>query len=165
MLRNPSSISPPRRPFLAAAIAFVALVALSGCGRLMPFGATALDLTTTGSLNAARALGGTVHAARAVAPQESVDPSDFEAVRLAAAGVLLGADPGLALDWSNPRTGSTGTIMPLAATQTRADGDCRSFTTTLSDLRGVRRYRAEACARPGGRFEIAQVTADDGELL
>ncbi len=131
----------------------------------MPFGPGALDLTTTASIGMARARALAEPTVRPVAAQPTVDPSDFEAVRLVASQSLLDAVIGTGLEWSNPDTGSSGVIMPLAATETRSDGACRRFTTTLNDLRGIRRYRAEACARPGGRFELAQVTADDAELL
>ncbi len=153
MPRNGSSIS-RAAPLLALALG------LAGCGRLLPFGPATLDLATTqGIVRPAAATG-----LKADAPQ-AVDPTDWEALRLAAAGSLLDAAPGAALDWANPATGTFGTAVPIAAAQTRADGDCRVFSTTLSDVRGIRRYRIEACARPGGRFDFVTVTADDATLL
>ena len=67
------------------------------------------------------------------------------------------------LDWLNPDTGSTGTI---TATATASEGKflCRSFATTVNDLRGIRRYRGEACAPDGGRWQLRGVTPDDAAI-
>ena len=90
---------------------------------------------------------------------DQVDPSDWEAVRRTAAGA---PDAASRLDWVNPDTGSTGTI---AIAANNGGALCRSFATTINDVRGIRRYRGDACVRPDGRTQLRSVIADDTTLL
>jgi surface antigen len=94
---------------------------------------------------------------------DSVDASDWEAVRrlVAGAAVERASDR---LAWSNPDTGSTGTLATVAASTGKSGRLCRSFSTTVNDLRGIRRYRGEACQRTDGRWQLYGVTADDSVL-
>jgi hypothetical protein len=36
--------------------------------------------------------------------------------------------------------------------------------TTINDVRGIRRYRGQACVTPNGRAQLRNVTADDATL-
>jgi surface antigen len=94
---------------------------------------------------------------------DGVDPSDWETMRQVVAGIAP-ADADLTRPWTNPQTGSYGSITVGAAEQ-RSGGACRSFSTTVSDLRGVRRYRGEACQPVGGRWQLSDIRADDSKLL
>ena len=125
----------------AAVIAGLAFAAAS-CS------ATAIDPTQTGSLVRATVT-------------DSVDPSDWEAVRRTIAGI--GAD---ALDraWKNPKTGSSGTVTALAA-EPGASGVCRAFATTVSDVRGIRRYRGEACRTDEAGWRLTGIVPEDNLLL
>lgn len=127
--------------FRAAALGALAL-ATAGCS------ASAIDPTHTGSLVRA-------------AVTDGVDPSDWETVRRTIAEI--GAD---ALDraWRNPKTGSSGTVTALAP-EPRAGGVCRDFATTVSDLRGIRRYRGEACRTGDAAWRLTGIIPDDSALL
>jgi hypothetical protein len=135
---------------LAAA---AALALPAGCASLgLPLGADepALDPVVTGSITPA--------AAPAPAA-DAVDPSDWEAVRIA-----LLADAAGPLAWSNPDTGTTGT---LSAQLPAADADgrlCRDFSTTLNDYRGVRRYHGEACRFGEADWRLLRVVPEDATL-
>ena len=136
------------------AVALVAL-ALGGCaGMGLPF-----DEATSGRLASARDPARPILASATVA--DHVDPSDWEMVRSTIASAPKGAVSGF--DWLNPETGSTGTIIAAAAAA-KGDRLCRSFATTVNDLRGIRRYRGEACAPDGGRWQLRSVTPDDAAI-
>ena len=137
--RRPERQSPP---YFRAAILVAAGLALAGCA------STDLDPTPTGSI----ARGDT---------NAGVDPSDWETVRLAI--TEIGSD---ALDraWRNPETGSSGTITALAA-EPRDGGVCRSFATTVNDVRGIRRYRGEACQAGDASWRITAIIPEDSALL
>jgi surface antigen len=134
------------------------LVALSlgGCAGLgLPFG----EPGSTGRLAATGNAAKPVLASAVVTDQ--VEPSDWETVRRTAEGA---PDDASHLDWVNPETGSSGRLA-VAAAVTDADGVvCRSFATTVNDVRGIRRYRGEACVRTDGRSQLRGVTADDATL-
>jgi hypothetical protein len=143
-------------PFVPRAVA-AALLALSlgGCaGTGLPF-----DEATSSHLAANGDSARPILASATVA--DRVDPSDWEMVRYTLAGASKGPAP--SLDWLNPDTGSTGTI---TTTATAIEGKylCRSFATTVNDLRGIRRYRGEACAPEGGRLQLRGVTPDDAAI-
>jgi hypothetical protein len=148
---------PPRQsqPFprsIALAISLAAL--LAGCaGMGLPGPA---DTMTTGSIPTGRS--------QVVASVSTgVDPSDWETVREALSG-MAGAGGGQRdIPWRNPVTGSAGTITAYAAEEKGPDL-CRSFATTLSDMRGVRRYRGEACER-AGTWRLTGVAPEDSKLL
>lgn len=91
-----------------------------------------------------------------------VAQSDWEALRRALTSGFLTAHADI--DWSNAATGSNGTITPLGTAATRGKVACRAFATTVSDVRGVRRYRGEACRFGDGTWQIGDLTADDAIL-
>jgi surface antigen len=93
----------------------------------------------------------------------NVDSSDWEAMRraLAAAPADSGGTP---IAWSNPDTGSDGTITPAAANPGKGGKLCRMLSATISDNRGVRLYRGEACQLTNGRWQIVRIAADDATL-
>ena len=41
---------------------------------------------------------------------------------------------------------------------------CRTFATTVNDIRGIRRYRGDACTTAGGRWQLRTVTPDDAAI-
>ena len=127
--------------FRTAVLGAIALTA-AGCST------TSLDPIQTGSVIKA-------------AVTDGVDPSDWETVRRTL--TEIGAD---ALDraWQNPRTGSSGTVTALAA-EPRTGSVCRAFATTVNDLRGIRRYRGEACRSGNADWRLTGITPDDNVLL
>jgi surface antigen len=143
-------------PFALRAIAAAFLtLSLGGCaGMGLPF-----DEATSSHLAANGDSARPILASATVA--DRVDPSDWEMVRYTVASAPKGAVANI--DWLNPDTGSTGTINTTASA---ANGKflCRSFATTVNDLRGIRRYRGEACAPEGGRWQLRSVTPDDAAI-
>jgi surface antigen len=117
----------------------------------MPVGVPDTDRTITGSVRPAAA------PASAVA---LTDPSDWETIRRALASAL---DAGNAkeIDWSNPDTGSFGVVTASTAS---GNAECRPFDTTMSDVRGVRRYSGEVCKMTNGRWALRSVRPADATL-
>ena len=69
------------------------------------------------------------------------------------------------IDWSNPDTGSTGTVTAYPVVANQGGMLCRTVATTVNDLRGIRHYRGQACQRRDGRWQLLQFTADAAKLL
>jgi len=138
-----------RRIALLAALA----LPLGGCAGLgLPF-----DEAGAGAQASLNRPARAIPAAAVVIDQD--DPSDWEMIRRTAEGA-----PQIAakLDWSNPASGSVGT---LAIAADKPESLCRPFAVTLSDMRGIRRYRGDACQRADGHTGLAGVAADDATLL
>jgi surface antigen len=147
--------SPPFvRPVVMRSVAVALLAAtLGGCAGLgLPFETASNQKMTTGSIHkvSAKASG-------------KVDQSDWETVRRAIASV--GGEADASVDWRNPDTGSTGSIAILDTPTATNDENCRNFATTINDMRGIRRYRGEACRMTNGRWQLFGVLADDSQLL
>ena len=143
---------------IARGVAAAGLVAsLSGCAGLgLPFGTetAALDTTPTGSIRP------TMVSANVV---DGVAPSDWTTILNTVAASP--ADKSLdSLAWRNQQTGSAGTISGLTAAFSKGDVQCRSFATTVSDQRGIRRYRGEACRSGGDHWQLYGMVADDAQL-
>ena len=135
-------------PFFRAALLAAIALSAGGCAQVgLPTQAT--DPIATGSIQ--------------VSVTDGVDPSDWEAMRRTVAGIAP-KDADLTRPWSNPQTGSYGSITVATAEQ-RNGGTCRPFSTTVSDLRGVRRYSGEACQPAGGTWRLTGIRADDSKLL
>lgn len=132
---------PQRRRGIAVLILLAA--ATAGCSRVMPFDR---GPETTGSVR--------INASAT----DAVDPSDWGTVKRTLAGTAA-LEPGLELAWQNPETGSTGMVAIESV-----DGTCRAFATTVNDMRGVRRYRGEACG-DGNGLKLGGIVPDDRMLL
>ena len=134
-----------RSPGVAALIGLA--IGLAGCSPFgLPFGPDAGGVSNevVGSIP--------VHATLS----DSVDPSDWEAVRRTIAAVPQNQSQ--TVNWSNPDTGSTGAVTALAAA---AGASCRPFATTVSDPHGVRRYSGQVCRQIDGRWRLKSIAADD----
>ena len=129
-------------PYFRAAILGGLALAAAGCS------STAIDPTQTGSVVRASVTDG-------------VDPSDWETVRRTIAEI---GEDAFDLAWKNPKTGSSGTVTAMAP-ESRADGVCRAFATTVNDLRGIRRYRGEACRSGNAGWRLSDVVPEDSVLL
>jgi len=143
-----------RQSPILAAVAVAALgIALGGCSSMgMPLGEAGGSYERTGAI----AVGAVV--------TDSVDPSDWEAVRRTVARVPADmlADR---VEWSNPATGSTGTVAMSEPSNDRGGKLCRPLSATINDIRGVRRYRGDACRGADGVWRLYGMTADDAILL
>lgn len=92
-----------------------------------------------------------------VSLSETVDPSDWDKVRMVMATALVSQPAGAPLAWQNEVTGTVGTIVTMDAA-TAPDGRlCRAFSTTLNGIGGVLQYRGDACALSDGNVELVDL--------
>lgn len=126
---------------------------LGGCAVIGPF-AERLDPAPTGSIQTG--------SERPAASQ--LASSDWEAIRSKAAAIIPAASAGSSVDWSNPSTGSSGSVSPIATAEPKGNTRCRAFAATLNDIRGARRYRSQACLQNNGKWVIGPPTAEDAFL-
>jgi len=130
------------RPGGIAVAAFAA--GLASCSSLgLPFGP---DVTTISAIPAV------------ISAADVVAPSDWETVRKTIATIPSGQTK--TVQWSNGTTGSTGALTVLGVTAV-PPATCRPFSTTVSDPRGVRRYRGRACRQGDGGWQLVGLVADD----
>jgi hypothetical protein len=94
-------------------------------------------------------------------PAISISAIDLDSMREAIRGSLAVLTGGT-IFWSNSESGSDG-IIEFAADD--AAETCRPFAATVSDLRGIRRYRSEACPGSDGAWDFAEITPEDSVLL
>lgn len=154
------------RPLVQAIAVLGVAFSLGGCAQLgLPMVETDNRPVADRMATGATLVSATVNPNTTVTPKATanVDPSDWEAMRraLAAAPADIG---GTAIAWSNPDTGSDGTITPAAASPGKSGKLCRMLAATISDNRGVRLYRGEACQTTNGRWLIVRIGADDATL-
>jgi surface antigen len=144
-----------RQPPVMRIAAFALLsLSIAGCARLgLPF-------------NEAAAGNEPVHGASLVSATVSdrVDPTDWLTVRQTLGRIPVSAGAGTTLDWRNALTDSDGTVSLLTAAVARNGTLCRGFSATINDLRGIRRYRGQACRGADG-WQLSGVVPDDGRLL
>lgn len=98
----------------------------------------------------------------AQASSAGVDGSDWEAVRRTLAAEFVAGRSGT-VDWTNPDTGSSGTITTISTVSHNGADACRYFATTIHDIHGVRRYRGEIC-QDKDRWRLTKVQPDDAVL-
>lgn len=102
----------------------------------------------------------------AVAPAGSLgyagsDRTDWDMV-LSTINSSLSSPPTARIEWSNKTTGDSGTITDLAPIAAKKPRDCRSFSTTIASVDGVRLYHAEICKSFMNTWEFAKLIAADG---
>ncbi|MCC6984370.1 MAG: hypothetical protein IT535_13965 [Bauldia sp.] len=125
-----------------------ALALLAGCsGPGNQFARAPVDPVTTASITSE--------------PGTSISLIDLDAMRQAISGSLAVLAGGTVF-WSNSESGSDG-IIEFATIESEAS--CRPFAVTVSDLRGIRRYRSEACPGSEGGWDFAEITPEDSVLL
>jgi surface antigen len=140
-------------PFVRPAAVALLAAMLGGCAGLgMPFETASRDTITTGSIQKVSAKAGGPTA-----------QSDWEAVRSTIAKAMESKTQDVT--WRNPSTGSSGALSILDTPTATNDANCRNFATTMNDMRGIRRYRGEACKMANGRWQLFGVLADDSKLL
>jgi surface antigen len=152
--RKPRQSPPFYRGVAAAAMA----LSLGACSAFGLPGASGELIT--GSVPANHGVAPTLVSASVV---DKVDPSDWETVRRTIAGASATSGVGR-IEWTNPDTGSSGTIVGLDVPTDRKGQLCRSFSTTISDARGIRGYRGDACRRTDGRWQLFDMIPDDAKL-
>jgi hypothetical protein len=161
VLRASYTGRPDRRQLPVSLLAAVALLAfsLTGCAGLgLPFNEAAAG---GGEPVRHPSLVSTKINAKA---SDQVDPTDWMAVRQALGRIPESAGPGTSFDWRNGLTNSDGTVSLLTAAVRERGTLCRGFATTINDLRGIRRYRGEACHGSDG-WQLSGVLPDSGTAL
>lgn len=160
-----ASAGRPARPLAALAIAgfVLGLGSLAGCSQAgIPVGSA--EVASAPSPTQHRATTEAAATAAALVEADAIDPADLKTVLSTAAAALNTGRTDQALAWSNADTGSTGAVTPLDIV---ADGDrsnCKVFASTVNDVRGVRRYRGEACMRGDGTWNLTRFVPEDEEL-
>jgi surface antigen len=91
---------------------------------------------------------------------DTLGDADWEIVRKTVASSLF-ATADSRLEWRNDRTGTSGTLTDMTATRARNGAACRTFTTTMAKIDGVRLYRGEACQGYAGEWEIVSTAPVD----
>lgn len=115
----------------ASAIAFVFVV--SGCainGNSLPSVTSGEDLVT--------------NAVNEETKPEGVDGTDAKVITQVVTTVPTPRQ-NMALNWSNPETGSTGTVMSIDTFKGKHGQMCRGFKTSVNSFMGVALYNGETC--------------------
>jgi hypothetical protein len=142
-------------PHLLAAMPLALVLLVSGCaGTGLPFGD--FDRTQTAAVASVQPTNASFQII------DAVEPSDWETIRQNIARMPSDSSTS---GWSNAVTGSSGEIAILAAELSTPGAKCRAFATTINDIRGIRRYRGQACQRPGGTWQLSGIAPDDTQLL
>ncbi len=109
------------------------------CALVLPLGAC--SLSRTAALEDERALV-TSSITKPVAA-EGIDSTDVEVITNAVAAADNGMEPELA--WSNPDTGSRGTIKAIDKFVGSHGQKCKKFQTTVDSFTGISLYNGETC--------------------
>ncbi|MEM1316857.1 MAG: RT0821/Lpp0805 family surface protein [Pseudomonadota bacterium] len=75
---------------------------------------------------------------------EGVDGTDAKVITDVVATVPTPRQ-NMALNWSNPETGSTGTVLSIDAFKGKHGQICRGFKTSVNSFMGVALYNGETC--------------------
>lgn len=155
--------APPRvTRGIVAAVGAVCLALLAGCGQMgMPLG-SAEAINQQVARQAAPVPGAETQLVL-VGDSATVEPSDWAAVLKTAVSAIERGRKGERVAWTNPATGSGGTVTPRPDIRTGDDAQCRAFSTTLNDLRGARSYSGVACRRDG-QWVLTRISPEDQEL-
>lgn len=134
---------------LAAAIILAA--ALSGCavGKSVDRLAAENELVTNS-------------VTEAVEP-EGIDPTDAEAIKLKVADAEIGGTDSNLLAWSNPETGSSGTITAIDQFIGTHGQSCKKFRTTVDSFMGIALYKGETCELKKGFWVLSWFIRDKSE--
>lgn len=93
---------------------------------------------------------GSVASAQQVDPKSSSDQTTIRNIVSALNFTQWGSKP---LPWSNPETGSQGTITAIAEKKDET-GLCREFQTSRESFDGVMLYKGETCMQNGGQWAL-----------
>ena len=99
-------------------------------------------------------LTGALTACSGVSPTQALDAEDRGQLAAARANALENNKTGQATNWSNPKTGNRGTVVPTRTYKSGNGADCREFqqTTTVSGKTDLA-YGA-SCRAAGGTWNI-----------
>lgn len=126
---------------LTRALAAIVLAsALAGCTTMgLPFGPEEPEIDT------ASTAGPALHAAAS-----GLATSDLSAI-----GSALAASESGPVRWSNPESGSQGSVTNITTVARLGDDPCRTFDTTVNAVDGVRAMHGIACRQSDGNWMVA----------
>ena len=134
---------------LRAGVVFVAAGLASGCAVNQGVEEVASpDVLVTESVAQANRPGG-------------VSETDARVITDTVAKAPAGA-PVRPLAWSNPSTGSSGTIMAIDAFLGKHGQSCKGFKTSVSSFMGIALYDGEACQISPGEWVLSFFRSSDG---
>ena len=123
-------------------IAAVVLCALSGCAMK--------NFSVEKAVPDQATITGSVASAQQVDTQSSSDQNTVRNIVSALNFTQWGTKP---VPWSNPETGSQGTITAIAEKKDDT-GLCRQFQTSRESFDGVMLYKGETCMQNGGQWAL-----------
>ncbi len=131
-----------------------------GLGALKGFIATVLVCTLSGcamkDFSIEKAVPDKTTITGSVAPAQQVDTkssSDQTTIRNIVSALNFTQWGSKPLPWSNPETGSQGTITAIAEKKDET-GLCREFQTSRESFDGVMLYKGETCMQNGGQWAL-----------
>lgn len=93
---------------------------------------------------------------------EGIDSTDAEMIKTVVAESDQGGTAGNALAWSNPDTGSSGTIMAIDKFVGSHGQKCKKFQTTVDTFMGISLYDGETCELRKGFWVLSWFMRKDG---
>ncbi len=97
---------------------------------------------------------GTVTAASAKEEAQLPPPADLAYARAAANTVLSRGDKDSSIPWENPRTGTRGTVTPIASAYTQDGQTCRDFLASFVSGSSQSWVQGEACKQQQGDWQV-----------
>ena len=91
---------------------------------------------------------------------EGVDPRDAETIKMAVAQAQSEGTDSHLLAWSNPETGSSGTITAIDQFVGSHGQSCKKFRTTVDSFMGISLYNGETCELKKGLWVLSWFLRD-----
>jgi len=81
-------------------------------------------------------------------------PADLAYARAAASAVLSRGEKDTSMPWENPRTGTRGTVTPIASAYTQDGQTCRDFLASFVSGSSQAWVQGEACKQQQGDWQV-----------
>jgi surface antigen len=81
-------------------------------------------------------------------------PADLAYARAAASAVLSRGEKDSSMPWENPRTGTRGTVTPIASAYTQDGQTCRDFLASFVSGSSQSWVQGEACKQQQGDWQV-----------
>jgi surface antigen len=81
-------------------------------------------------------------------------PADLAYARAAASAVLSRGEKDSSIPWENPRTGTRGTVTPIASAYTQDGQTCRDFLASFVSGSSQSWVQGEACKQQQGDWQV-----------
>lgn len=81
-------------------------------------------------------------------------PADLAYARAAASAVLSRGEKDTSMPWENPRTGTRGTVTPIASAYTQDGQTCRDFLASFVSGSSQSWVQGEACKQQQGDWQV-----------